>query len=94
MRLLVLVIYSEDNSLYKEHLNIWRLYSKKNTSVDVYFMTLSPNVTEKTLVDDMLIIPGEESFKNLTSPLKFLTYLHKICWSENHPFPPCTPSKL
>ncbi len=80
MRLLVLVIYSEDNPLYKEHLRVWRLYSKKNASVDVYFMTLSPNVTEKILVNDILIIPGEESFKNL--PYKFISALEYFPYQD------------
>jgi hypothetical protein len=73
MRVLVLVIYSENLPVYKEHLKAWRLYTKANPSFDVYFMTFSSEVKEKTLIDDILYIPGEESFRNL--PLKFISAL-------------------
>jgi hypothetical protein len=73
MRVLVLVIYSENNPLYKEHLDGWRLYSKKNSDVDVFFMVLQSDITEKKLDDDILYIPGEESYQNL--PYKFISAL-------------------
>lgn len=80
MRVLVLVIYSEDNPVYKEHLNGWRLYSKKHPSFHVYFMTLSKEYEKVTLKDDILYIPGEESFVNL--PYKFISTLEYFNYRE------------
>lgn len=76
MRLLTLVIYSENNPLYKEHLSVWRLYSKSSPFVDVYFMILSPTISEIRLEDDILLIPGEESYTNL--PYKFISALEYL----------------
>lgn len=60
IRTLVIVIYSENEPVYKEHLEAWRLYSKRDPRFSVYFVTLSPKVTEMTLQEDILYVPGEE----------------------------------
>ena len=66
MKVLVLVIYSEEVSVYKEHLECWRKYSRSHPCFDVFFITLSNKVENITLANDMLFIPGEESLKNIT----------------------------
>ena len=73
MKVLTLIIYSEDQPVYKEHLKAWRLYSKSNPSFDVYFMICSNDYNKTTLVDDILYVPGEESFENM--PYKFISAL-------------------
>ena len=65
MKVLVLVIYSENDPVYKKHLECWRLYSKSHPSFDVFFITLSENIESIVLKDDILYIPGKEVFDNL-----------------------------
>lgn len=65
MRLLVLVVYSEDLPVHKEHLKAWRLYLKNHSSCDVYFIISSTAYTKTTLIDDILYVPGEENFETM-----------------------------
>lgn len=69
MKVLVLVIYSNDLPVYENNLKGWRLYSKSNPSFDVYFMIHSKEVDKPELRDDILYLPGEENFA--TMPFKF-----------------------
>lgn len=73
MKVLTLIIYSEDLPVYKEHQKAWRLYSKSHPSFDVYFMICSPEYSKTTLIDDMLYVPGQENFGNM--PYKFISAL-------------------
>ena len=66
MKFLILVIYSENDLVYIKHLECWRKYSKSHPSFDVFFITLSENVQEMVLKDDILYIPGPEIFPNVT----------------------------
>lgn len=66
MKVLVLVIYSEDEPVFNSHLECWRLYSKSHPSFDVFFITLSEDVQTMVLKDDILYIPGKEVFPNVT----------------------------
>lgn len=78
MKLLVLVVYSENLSVYSDHITAWRLYSNLDPNVDVYFMKLSQNHTSPILQDHIISIPGEESFRNMVykfvSTLEILPY--------------------
>ncbi len=76
MRVLVLIIYSEDLPSYLRNRDGWRLYSKKNPSFDVYFMKFSKDQQSVTIEGDMIYIPGEESLRNLS--YKFITSLENI----------------
>jgi hypothetical protein len=66
MKVLVLVIYSENDPVYKKHLECWRLYSKSHPSFHVVFITLSEDIQTMVLKDDILYIPGKEVFPNVT----------------------------
>lgn len=80
MKLLVLIIYSENLPVYKEHLKAWRLYSKVDPNVDVYFMKLSTEHTTVSIEDDIVIIPGEESYRNMV--YKFVSTLEHIPYKK------------
>lgn len=71
MKVLVLVLYSEDLPVYKEHLKVWRMYAKSNPSFDVYFMKLSTEHDQVTVDGDFIYTPGEESLWN--APNKFIS---------------------
>lgn len=73
MRVLTLVLYSEDLPVYKEHLKAWRMYSKSNSSFDVFFIISSSTCTKTKLIDDILYVSGEENLQTMTN--KFISAL-------------------
>ncbi len=83
MKLLVLIIYSDNLPVYQDHLKVWRMYSRSSPSVDVYFMKLSKEHTQPTIDEDIIYIPGIESYQNL--PYKFISAL-EILPFQNYDF--------
>jgi hypothetical protein len=61
---IMLIIYSENNELYKYNKQIWKQYMNSNNNILALFVMYEPNIeTEFKLIpeDNMLLIRGEEN---------------------------------
>lgn len=72
---IMLIIYSEDNELYKFNKQIWKQYMNSNKNILALFVMYEPNIeTEFKLIpeDNMLLIRGEEklSCENILNKTK------------------------
>lgn len=62
---IMLIIYSEDNELYKYNKQIWKQYMNSNNNILALFIMYDPNIdSEFKLIPEsnMLLIKGEEKF--------------------------------
>jgi hypothetical protein len=62
---IILIIYSEENEVYKQNKQIWKQYMNTNNKILALFVMYDPNIDcEYKLIieDNMLLIRGEEKF--------------------------------
>lgn len=66
MKILILVLASDTEQIYKEFQTIWRLYMKSNPNIDCYFYKGDPNLETEFKIDtDTLWIKIDESLETV-----------------------------
>lgn len=76
MKVLVLIISSNTQSVYNQHKDMWRLYMKLNPSFECYFIEYHSGSME--LKDDTFYLPGKESYEGvITKTLDSFDYFMK-----------------
>ena len=61
IKVLILIISSNDNPVYSEHKEAWRKYMRTNKFIDCFFMEYH-DVENMTIRDDTIYLKGVESF--------------------------------
>jgi hypothetical protein len=64
MKVLILIISGGESPVYLEHKKVLRMNT--HPLITTRFIEYSNSVTEMTLVDDTLLLPGTESFEDIT----------------------------
>ena len=65
-RVLVLILASDNQPIYKEHQRLWRTYMNRNPNVDCYFYKGDPSLsTEAELIGDTLFIRIEDTLETV-----------------------------
>jgi len=65
-KILMLVLASDNNPIYKEHQRIWRSYMHTNPNIDCYFYKGDPTLEQEyKLIEDTLYIQIEDTLENV-----------------------------
>jgi hypothetical protein len=76
MRVLVLVISSDNFPVYALHRDVWRTYMKSHPNIDCFFIQYNPLVFVPILTNDTLTLRGQERYSTvLAKTVDALAYL-------------------
>jgi len=84
MKLLILIIYSNNKEIYKEMLNIQRSYLKNYENISSYFVQMRENQQQDLeIVDDIIYIKNQELLLNIMyKTIEAMNYLINILNNE------------
>jgi hypothetical protein len=75
MKVLMLVISSQTQSVYRHHKAIWETYMKSHPDIECYFIEFTPSVLSPLLTSSTLFLRGRETYPGiLDKTLKALDY--------------------
>jgi hypothetical protein len=75
MKVLMLVISSAANPVYKAHKRVWRTYMNKHPDIDCYFIEFVPNLRGPTLTQNTLYLRGQDTYPSIIDKtIKSLEY--------------------
>lgn len=65
MKLVILVISSNNLPIYTYHQRLWRSYAKSNPNITVYFLHQSEDISAPHLHEDTIWVPGKECLETI-----------------------------
>lgn len=65
MKLLVLIISSNNSNVYEKHRDIWRSYMKRYTDIDCFFIEYMPFTVIPFVIKDTLKMRGKEDYTTI-----------------------------
>jgi hypothetical protein len=75
MKVLMLVISSQTQSVYRQHKAIWETYMKSHPDIECYFIEFNPSVLAPLLTSTTLFLRGHETYLGiLDKTFKALDY--------------------
>lgn len=65
MKVLILVVSSNTDPVYRHHKQVWQTYMRSNPDVDCYFVEYSPVAFVPSIRGNTLVLRGTESYENI-----------------------------